>query len=68
MFAPVVGTHVGGSALNDEAVHELLLYVLTGATVKADPYQYVRRLIAVPGLFGLRNNLVRLTGPSMNAA
>ena len=68
MFAPVVGTHAGGSALNDEAVRELLLYVLTGATVKADLYQCARRLNAVLVLFGSRNNLVRLTGPSLNAA
>jgi len=68
MFAPVVGTHAGGSALNDEAVRELLLYVLTGAIVKADLYQYARRLNAVLVLFGSRNNLVRLTGPSLNAA
>jgi hypothetical protein len=68
MFAPVVGTHAGGSALNDEAVHELLLYVLTGATVKADLYQCARRLNAVLVLSGSRNNLVRPIGPSMNAA
>jgi hypothetical protein len=67
-FAPVVGIHAGGSVLNDEAVRVFLLYVLIGATVKADLYQYARLPNVVLVLFGLRNNLVRLIGPSLNAA